>query len=373
MEIKYKRKHNESFMIIENIEAVESFEKKMIEENEIGPLLRFSKIVIDGKDQYWYNISNKVTLKDYLEVEELTIDLLEKIILYLHLSCEEIGKYLIDVNHISISPETIYIEKDSLGFKVSLCYLPGFEKTIQEQFREVIEYLMTIASGDNRRLNEIIYGIYDKCLRNDYTLIELVEYISENSPLVTEVELPEDDFETLKDEESSNTLSEFYFEDDFEKLSLGERISDSFRNLFKRNEGAIKKASKSKTNELLKEDFVIEPDIEINEPTVLLRGEDLKCKGKLVYDGKDGEDDFLISTDNFKIGSEGTKNNAILHSKAVSHHHAKITKENDEYLLWDMNSTNGTFVNGKECYYKQPVRLSIMDKIRFADVSYVFM
>ena len=39
MEIKYKRQHNESFMIIEGEVTASNFEEKMIEKNKISSLL----------------------------------------------------------------------------------------------------------------------------------------------------------------------------------------------------------------------------------------------------------------------------------------------------------------------------------------------
>ena len=39
-------------------------------------------------------------------------------------------------------------------------------------------------------------------------------------------------------------------------------------------------------------------------------------------------------------------NDIILDNPAISGHHGKIFKEGDRYILEDLKSTNGTFVNG---------------------------
>ena len=50
------------------------------------------------------------------------------------------------------------------------------------------------------------------------------------------------------------------------------------------------------------------------------------------------------------VTSIGRKNDntIILDSQYVSNYHAKIYKKNNEYVLKDMNSTNGTFLNGNK-------------------------
>src|SRR5689334_3023604 len=63
-------------------------------------------------------------------------------------------------------------------------------------------------------------------------------------------------------------------------------------------------------------------------------------------------------------------NTIVIEDSSISLMHAKITRKNDEFFLKDLNSTNGTVVNG------QPVseaRLRDLDRIRFADISGQFL
>ncbi len=85
MEIKYIRKHNDSFMtIIDEANAVE-YETKMIDSNDISILLEYSILEIDGTTQYNYNISRKENLQDYLETRDYSLEAIEKIVLSLSL------------------------------------------------------------------------------------------------------------------------------------------------------------------------------------------------------------------------------------------------------------------------------------------------
>ena len=96
MEIKYIRKHNDSFMtIIDEANAVE-YETKMIDSNDISILLEYSILEIDGTTQYNYNISRKENLQDYLETRDYSLEAIEKTVLSLQIGLSELEKYLID-------------------------------------------------------------------------------------------------------------------------------------------------------------------------------------------------------------------------------------------------------------------------------------
>ena len=63
-------------------------------------------------------------------------------------------------------------------------------------------------------------------------------------------------------------------------------------------------------------------------------------------------------------------NTIVIEDSSISLMHAKITGKNGEFYLKDLNSTNGTVVNG------QPIteaRLRDLDRIRFADISGQFL
>lgn len=49
--------------------------------------------------------------------------------------------------------------------------------------------------------------------------------------------------------------------------------------------------------------------------------------GKLNYNGRNGEADFLIQSENFKIGTREDEVDACLKSAAVSRIHARIVRE----------------------------------------------
>jgi predicted component of type VI protein secretion system len=62
-------------------------------------------------------------------------------------------------------------------------------------------------------------------------------------------------------------------------------------------------------------------------------------------------------------------NTIVIEDSSISLMHAKITRKNGDFLLKDLNSTNGTSVNGQPI---GEVRLRDQDRVRFADITCQF-
>src|ERR1700704_1353412 len=62
-------------------------------------------------------------------------------------------------------------------------------------------------------------------------------------------------------------------------------------------------------------------------------------------------------------------NNIVVDDVSVSLTHARITRKNGEFYLKDLNSTNGTVVNGQRI---NEAKLRDSDRVAFADISAQF-
>ncbi|MGC1377737.1 MAG: FHA domain-containing protein [Anaerolineales bacterium] len=80
------------------------------------------------------------------------------------------------------------------------------------------------------------------------------------------------------------------------------------------------------------------------------RGQILKVKGDSIIGRSEGQ--------------------IILDDPKVSNPHAKLTLENDTYVLWDFGSKNGTFVNGERI--RAATTLKENDTVKIGDRVFVF-
>src|SRR5512139_3220782 len=73
---------------------------------------------------------------------------------------------------------------------------------------------------------------------------------------------------------------------------------------------------------------------------------------------------FELDQDSYIIGREAG-NEIVIEDPQVSRRHAQLTRQGASYLLEDIGSTNGTYVNGKRV--TAPVLLANGDMIGLAD------
>lgn len=90
-------------------------------------------------------------------------------------------------------------------------------------------------------------------------------------------------------------------------------------------------------------------------------------KAILVSDRSDNE--YILSGDSISLG-RAPDNDIVLESSGVSRHHARIAWTDSEYVLEDLGSANGTWVNGKRLSERS--RLVDGDSVAFGDVSLTF-
>ncbi|MCR5211622.1 MAG: FHA domain-containing protein [Lachnospiraceae bacterium] len=239
------------------------------------------------------------------------------------------------------------------------------------------------------RLTELIYSLYDKSLREkdsfDPLLSVLSEYESKESDdtvkekvrdILLEEECKEEPktpetraYEELDDYEDEDDCPEEEDESLFSKLftKLKGLISKKERHAGEKLKGRFKSLFPSEKESPKALDFLYEETDSIEKPTVLMTGANAQAGGYLLsYEGSGRNRDYPLSKDVFRIGSE-KGNDAVLDSPVVSRHHAKIVRQGEDYFIEDLNSKNGTFVNGKMLSYRESVRLKRMDRIIFAD------
>ena len=387
MNIRYERQINKSFMVITDIAKISDLEDEMLRENRIRMLLPFFTVDINDETEFWYDITGKQSMTELLEQGAFKTDELTRFLGLLSILFEEFTKYLISPDHLLLTPDTIYFEKGSDGFLPGLCFFPEDDTGIRKRISDIIACFSA--------RDPLVMKLYDCSLRPDFSFDMLLNIIDEDEkPLVQEIFISSSAKEETEEEQDLWFPAEQ--KDEKEEEGLLSSIKASLRDLLpegllskhsdtektdpakpgkeRKKESKREKKRKEKPSKTDKavENLIIDPFIDISEPTVLL-AEGGRVSGKLMYEGSGDEQDHVIKTDVFRIGSRNSDNDAVLHSVGVSRHHAKITREGDEFFISDLNSTNGTYINDELISVNKKIKINPMDRIRFADVSYRFV
>lgn len=82
------------------------------------------------------------------------------------------------------------------------------------------------------------------------------------------------------------------------------------------------------------------------------------------------KDGIVLENDSYIVRKLPSQSDIVLEHSSVSRVHARIQRYGKDYYLCDMNSTNGTFLNGQRLAIKEPVKIRPDDEIAFARVRY---
>lgn len=106
--------------------------------------------------------------------------------------------------------------------------------------------------------------------------------------------------------------------------------------------------------------------------TVLLDTGKTKSKKMLISREKEKSPDICISCSNMIIGKIRQQADFVLDDEHISRIHARIEKNGDDVYVMDLNSTNGTFINGERLQANERRRLQPSDEIAFASITYEY-
>ena len=88
---------------------------------------------------------------------------------------------------------------------------------------------------------------------------------------------------------------------------------------------------------------------------------------------EDGGQRIVIEYVPFIIGKSADMADACLERKTVSRLHARIDRKEGVFILTDLNSTNGTTVEGYKLEANETVSLKDGDRVMLADAVFQFM
>lgn len=154
-----------------------------------------------------------------------------------------------------------------------------------------------------------------------------------------------------------------------QKETLRKQAAEKLKNMLRRKIYT----NRSKEEE---EDAVFEADEEeeivSSNPTVCLMPETDGVQNRFVYQGADRSRDFHCMSGRMILGSDRQESDICIPLPMVSRVHARVLVDAQGTFLEDLNSTNGTHVNGELLQYKERRMLEKGDIISLAGESYSF-
>ncbi len=413
MEVTYKYDVTHGSLVIRPDGEVDTraYPLRMVLGNQIPGLLPCRLQKADGNVFLYYEIT---ALQKVFDVyEKLSYEELKSIYLGLLKVFEQMDAYLLDAGHLILEPEYIYLDKGDS--RICLCYLPGPGRPIREQLRSFTEYLLPRIEHQDQRGVRLGYGLYRLLMEEDLQMDAIGALIrkSEEEEKEKDVRPSEDDQGGEKMHKEAREAPERghgrYREirKDLVLLLAGVLLIGGF--VVVRRLGYLGDISlpmlliflfcgillaalvvwngKRKGHEREKEDRGAWENDEYREDDERQENEGELSKGEesvilcrpsgsehpmLVCEENGQAPPIILNREMIVVGKMDGVSDVLLDWPAISRVQARIQKREEGYWIADLNSRNGTFVNGRRLEKEEEHLLQSEDQVTFADISYRF-
>lgn len=373
-----------------------------------------------------YPVNGLIPLTQLVEIKKLGAETIENLVSSLVRAYHGMEDFLLPFHRLIVRPEYIYQRQ---GRKEEFLWIYGGRQTEQKGIVSLFEYLLDKLDYTDDRAVNLIYTMYQTCknfeefdgeagLENLPLICEKAEDLlatkktemdrkvqefmkQENNILIQyEAENKANSYDEcrIKEERMDRTMEEEKYirekkrekKEKQEKSRLKEKRnhSEKVKEVFKKawnylnadigseRSEKITVVEEPKESYQLREVKVVKKEerdqIGRSQATTLLTN-GLVHSGVYCLKSEDkSESSILISSYPFFIGKGTEEVHLNLEDSTVSRFHARIDRTNEEFWITDLNSTNGTFLNGIRLIPYERLSLKRDDSIVIARKRYEF-
>lgn len=360
-----KRDLNKTYLIISNEDASyeETYETEMIVKNNPQTFLPLHVLRVDGFLQLYYDISSKQTLKSCSDRVKLNGDTVKKLFLTVKELESDVTDYLLDMESVVLDLEHIYTKEGNFYF----CYCPWKKRDVLTSFREMLEEILGNLDYHDAEGVELAYHLYQSACKGNFQLEEILEEHCKEEKEIKETETQEVCF-PIEEELPEEFLRDLPKEKETvkeEKKGILWKILQFFLKKESRENDAEEEKYPEENHDEITYTEVLTP---IESGTVLLQN---MPAGKWhLRPVIPGYEEFCIEGNEFLIGKKKNSVDGFIGRDTISRIHSRLFIRQKRLYIADMNSTNGTYVNGTAIEPGEEIEIFEGDRILFADVGY---
>ncbi|KIR02525.1 FHA domain containing protein [Lachnospiraceae bacterium TWA4] len=367
----YSRSLNHSYLWFYGLDYCDEYMIKLLNKNPIKEILPTLICMENNEYKYRYEISSLISLNDWIKNNTIGLKDVQMIFNALSSCARSMEEYLLEVNHLVLNPEYIFINNKEKSCKFVV--FDQYEKDFSTSLKELVRYFIDHIDYSRKKEVECVYKIYELIQSPNYQLQEVIKelYISINE------ETPSEDLE-LNIEESTDIFVENKKPKSVNFIKIAFGFTAFLLVIF---------SIQVLTGQISKKYFpvlglgiiglgiILLIFIQKNKKEIIQVSSDIEDKnqqiGVALLKGIETED-IIINKEEFIIGTIHTITNAQIKNSDISRIHAKIYKRANEWCIMDLVSTNGTYQNGNKLVHEREYPLKDGDHIHFANVEYIF-
>ena len=380
MQVEYVKEWMDMYLwILPDKNSPESYEEKMIQCNPDSGWLTFSRQNKNGEEYFCYKVTGKKALNSIYAALSMGERQIRSILGQIFAILEKGKEYLLFENDFILDPHYIFATLPHMALE--LCYMPGYGIPLRNQLEGLFEYLLNRVDYEDKQAVNLVYDCYMFCMREKGGLTEIKKLLSEEmkdnnkNVLVSvekqlpEVRLPETAIQEKSKEPVVATKKRAVYSEQKEDLRKSESpsyMSWLTEKIFpwKRRESVL--VVEEKASYTAKSGSI---SLEETEDRTVLLSAIQKPVGLHLICEQTGEI-VLLRKFPFYIGSAREFADFVPTVEGVSRIHCCISKQENNYYLSDLNSTNGTYLNGKEIVPGKEVLLSANDELKICSQDF---
>ena len=335
----------------------DGYQTEMLIRNRAEGFIPVKKIAWDNEIRLYYDITGKQSLDKGFVKRKISYEELSELLYSISSQVKECKRLFLDVSGIVLSPEYIYMDLSNDRFY--WIFYPCNRDP--HEVMELAEYLLEHIDNGNHAAVRTVYELYRRAKEGSIDAENLYE--------ILKAEKEEEEITNTEVSESiQNDKKEILREKELRKSRFEKKI-DSLFDLMKSKISEKKNAEKGFENE----NFDLDSDEEDDSGDTEF--------GTVLISLPEGNSRKLISRDNSipdakleffpcVLGSRQDCVDILLNDRSVSRMHAQIDEAQGKLFLYDLNSTNGTFVNGQRIIAEER-EIKEGDEIQIGNVRFV--
>ena len=159
MNIDYVREMGSNYMVLSTDPESESYEYRIVSENHIEGLLPMNKSVVNGSATYYYSTNGYASMEKLYAIRSIDYDVLRSVLSGIADTADRLEEYLLDMSRVLLSPETVYIKRDS--GETALCLYPDAESDTNAGMRKLAAFFMRKIDHTDERSVKAVCGLME--------------------------------------------------------------------------------------------------------------------------------------------------------------------------------------------------------------------
>ncbi len=418
MDVRYKRDYNHNYLVTKGC-SENNYQSRILLENDIPGLLHVSSRVIDGEEEYYYEISSKQTLTRVYERREMQYQDIRQLLRSMADIYCVLQEYLLDAAFLLLTPEHIYINMETNC--AELVFYPQKEVMEAQPLTQVAEFILNRVDHEDKRAVTLSYQFFKLCKEDNFVFHTIIRFMEdteaaslsgntseiETEVVVSEEQMPEPTVTIIDDRQSPSMdllhktpRKTLIVAITILVISIIGKICFGYSSVIIAIAVAIvgiigityflsgRQTKGTQTTNISKEtmQYTYPVDITKQEPSVYEETlQEMDC-GTVLFSAESvgSERRRLKPTNGTKcteidlymlpviIGKLEGSVDFVLEDASVSRLHARFFEEDGKVHLEDLNSLNGTFKNDFRLQAYETVMPEPGDEIKFGNSTFIY-